>query len=78
LTARLVAGLPLQTRDAGTKKLDQPRDACKRIARGGAHAFRSMEIGLQKLGKASRYVARADGFQASQRFIFRNCPQNPA
>jgi hypothetical protein len=41
-----------------------------------ARAFRRMEMEQQGFGKADRYVARASGFQKSQRVIFRNCPEN--
>jgi uncharacterized surface protein with fasciclin (FAS1) repeats len=63
LAARFVAGLPLQTRGAGTKRLDQPRDACKRIARGGARAFRSMEIGRKNWAKLIDTLRAPTGFR---------------
>jgi len=57
LPARPVAGLSAHQRGAGDVRLDQLKGAGKQIARGGAHAFRSMEItaaryGIEKLRRA--------------------------
>jgi len=62
-SARLVAGLSAHERGAGDVRLDQLKDAGKRIARGGAHAFRSMEIKGEATHKWQATEREPSGFK---------------